>query len=213
MKEFKELANAIVDMDEDLAAEIAQKIVDKGGNALEAIEEGLIKGMDEVGRLYEKEEYFIPELLMSADAMYAGLNILEAHVEKKDKKEKHKIVIGSILGDTHDIGKNIVALILDSAGFEVHDLGRDIHPNIFVDKAIEYGAEIIIISTLMTTTMKNMEGVVKVLNERNVRDQFKVLIGGRPVSPAFAKEIGADGYSANAAGALRLVKSIFDEKN
>ena len=212
MEEFKELADAIVDMDEDLAAEIAQKIIDKGGNALDAIEQGLIHGMDEVGELYEKEQYFIPELLMAADAMYAGLHILEPHVERKDRKEKQKIVIGSILGDTHDIGKNIVALILDSAGFEVHDLGRDIHPNTFVDKAIEYGAKIIIVSTLMTTTMKNMEGVIQVLNERNIRDRFKVLIGGRPVSPAFAREIGADGYSANAAGALRLVKSILEEK-
>lgn len=211
MEEFEQLAEAIVEMDEDLAAEIAQKIVDKGGNALEAIEKGLIHGMDMVGELYEKEEYFIPELLMSADAMYAGLHILEEHVEKKDRKEKHKIVIGSILGDTHDIGKNIVALILGSAGFEVYDLGRDIHPNIFVDKALEYNAEIIIISTLMTTTMKNMAGVIDVLKERDVREKFKVLVGGRPVSPAFAKDIGADGYAANAAGTLRLVKSIFGD--
>jgi Predicted cobalamin binding protein len=209
-KYYNKLSDAVVDMEENLATEIAQEIIRQGGNALEAIELGLVGGMERVGKLYENEEYFIPELLMCADAMYAGLHVLEPHVEKEDQKEKHKIVIGSILGDTHDIGKNIVSLILESAGFEVHDLGRDVHPNIFVDKAVEYEAEIIIISTLMTTTMKNMGGVIKVLKERNIRDKFKVLVGGRPISPAFAKEIGADGYSANAASALRLVKSLVD---
>lgn len=208
MDEYSRLSQAVIDMDEDLAIEIAQEIIDKGGDALEAIEIGLVGGMNKVGELYEKEEYFIPELLMSADAMYAALHILELHVKKSDEKEKHRIVIGSILGDTHDIGKNIVALILESAGFEVFDLGRDVPQSVFVDKAVEYNAEFIIISTLMTTTMKNMKGVIDILNERNIRDKYKVLLGGRPISPAFAREIGADGYSANAGAALRLVKSL-----
>lgn len=207
---YNDLANAVVDMDEELTEEIATKIISQGYDPLEAIEKGLVAGMEIVSDLYEKEEYFIPELLMCADAMNIGLNILEPHVKKSQLKEKHRIVIGSILGDTHDIGKNIVALILESAGYEVYNLGRDISPDIFVDKAVEYNAEIIIISTLMTTTMKNMPKVIKTLEERNLRDSFKVLIGGRPVSPAFAREIGADGYSNNDSSCLRLVKKILD---
>ncbi|MGN1410498.1 MAG: B12-binding domain-containing protein [Eubacteriales bacterium] len=129
-----------------------------------------------------------------------------------DKPDKGRIVIGTIFGDTHDIGKNIVSLLLSGAGYDVLDLGRDVSAENFVDGAIEYNADIIAISTLMTTTMNNMKDVVDLLIERGVRDRFRVIIGGKPCSLSFAKKIGADGYSSNAPGALRLVKKIMLEK-
>lgn len=174
---FLQLSNAIVDMDEDNAAVIAREIVDKRLNVLDAIEYGLVKGMEKVGNLYEEEEYFISELLLCADAMNMAMDILKPHIKTEDKKSKGRIVIGSIFGDTHDIGKNIVALLLESAGFDVLDLGRDVSARKFVDGAMDFHADIIAISTLMTTTMNNMSDVVNLLIEENKRHLFKVVIG------------------------------------
>lgn len=209
---FEKLERAVIDMDDILSKEIAEQIVFKKLDVLQAIEIGLVGGMGKVGDLYEQEEYFITELLMCADAMEVAMNILKPHIKKEDLKVKGKIVIGSIYGDTHDIGKNIVALILESAGFSVLDLGRDVSARSFVDNAVEWGADIITISTLMTTTMDNMSEVIKLLVKEGKRDLFKVIVGGKPISSSFAKKIGADGYSANATGALRLVNKIMNEK-
>lgn len=209
---FLQLANAVAEMDEANSSIIAQKIVNERLDVLEAIEQGLVPGMSRAGDLFEAEEYFIPELLICADAMDAAMKIFMPHIKIEEKKSKGKIVIGTIFGDTHDIGKNIVALIIRSAGFDVLDLGRDVTARKFVNAATEFKADIIAISTLMTTTMENMAEVIKLLNEEGKRDLFKVIIGGKPVSSAFAKKIGADGYSANAGGALRAVKSIIAEK-
>lgn len=209
---FLQLADAVVEMDEVKSSIIAKKIVNEKLDVLEAIEHGLVHGMGRVGDLYEAEEYFIPELLMCADAMDAAMKIFMPHIKVEDGKSKGRIVIGTIFGDTHDIGKNIVALIIGSAGFDVLDLGRDVPARKFVDGAIEFKADIIAISTLMTTTMENMAEVITLLNEEGKRDLFKVMIGGKPVSLTFAKKIGADAYSSNAGGALRAVKSIIAEK-
>lgn len=211
MNIYDDLSDAIVNMDEGKAVSIANRIVTEKYNIEDALEIGLAGAMGFVGDLYEKEEYFIPELLMCADAMYAALHILEPHMKKEKIKEKKKIVIGSILGDTHDIGKNIVSLILSSAGYDVHNIGRDVPPEVFVEEAARIDADIIAISALMTTTMAGMGDVVRILEYRGLRGKFKVIIGGRPVSKAFSDKIGADGYSASAAAALRLVKKLLSQ--
>jgi methylmalonyl-CoA mutase cobalamin-binding domain/chain len=204
----RKLSDAVLEMEEEQAAVIARAVIEQGFDALEAIEIGLTDGMERAGLLYEAEEYFIPELLGSADAMNRALEILKPHVRTESIKGKHRIVIGSIEGDTHDIGKNIVALILSSSGFEVRDLGRDVAPRVFVEEALAFDAEIIALSSLMTSTMEKMGDVPELLNKRDLRGRFKVMVGGRPLSSGFARKIGADGYAPSAAGALRLAREL-----
>jgi dimethylamine corrinoid protein len=205
------LSDAVVGMDEKLTATLSVKAVEQDVDSLTAIEHGLVDGMNRAGILFEKEEYFIPELLLCSDAMYAGLDILRPHLKHVENKERLKIVIGVVEGDTHDIGKNLVRIMLEASGFEVIDLGRDIPPKKFVDEAIRTNASVIALSTLMTTTMDGMADVIKLLKKENVRDRFKVIIGGGPISQAFADKIGADGYSAGAPTAVKLVKNLLGE--
>ncbi|SHK73770.1 methylmalonyl-CoA mutase C-terminal domain-containing protein/methyltransferase cognate corrinoid proteins [Selenomonas ruminantium] len=202
------LYEAVVDMDEDRAAELARQVVAEGYDAYAAIEDGLSRGMDKVGELYEQEEYFIPELLLCSDAMYAGIDILKPHIVRQENSERHVVVIGVVEGDTHDIGKNLVKIMLESAGFEVIDLGRDIKPQAFLQAAKEHEAEIIALSTLMTTAMPAMKEVIDLLEEMHLRENYKVVIGGGPISPGFAKKIKADAYAVNAAEAARIAKEL-----
>lgn len=204
---LKRLSAAMVDMDEELTIAIAHESLAAGIEAYEAIDGGLSRGMERAGQLFEEEEYFIPELLMCSDAMYAGLDVLKPHLKATGEK-KGTVVIGVIEGDTHDIGKNMVRIMLETGGFEVHDLGRDVPPQAFVDKAKEVNANIIGLSTLMTTTMDGMGQVVRILNDENIRDRFKIMVGGGPISPGFAKKIGADGYAINAAEAVKVAKQL-----
>ncbi|MDR3363376.1 MAG: cobalamin-dependent protein, partial [Clostridiales Family XIII bacterium] len=148
----------------------------------------------------------------SSDALYAGLDVLKPHIKRTDGQARSKVVIGVISGDTHDIGKNLVKIMLETAEFEVIDLGRDVPAEDFVRIAIEEQAEVIAISTLMTTTMKGIERVIRLLNERNVRDDFQVIVGGSPISQRYADRIGADGYSANASSAVELAKRLVAKK-
>jgi corrinoid protein of di/trimethylamine methyltransferase len=205
---YKGLSDAVVGMDETTSVTIANRAVAEGIDAYQAIEQGLVEGMNRAGHLFETEEYFIPELLLCADAMYAGLEILKPHIRREDSQVKRKVLIGVVEGDTHDIGKNLVKVMLDAAGFEVHDLGRDVPPQVFVDTAIAEGSDIIGLSTLMTTTMPNMAEVIRLLEKSGKRAQFKVIVGGGPISQAFADKIGADGFSANAPGAVKLAKKL-----
>ncbi|SDF24799.1 corrinoid protein [Sporomusa acidovorans] len=205
---FKKLSDAVVDMNEDEAVDLSKEIVDKKVDAYEAVEKGLSDGMERAGKLFEEEEYFIPELLLCSDAMYAGLDILKGHIRSSEEGEKRKVVIGVVEGDTHDIGKNLVKIMLETSGFDVFDLGRDIPPAAFVEKAKEVNADIIALATLMTTTMDGMSAVVEILKEQNIKDNYKVIIGGGPISQSFADKIGADGYAVNAADAVRLSKRL-----
>ncbi|HHW40791.1 MAG TPA: cobalamin-binding protein [Syntrophomonadaceae bacterium] len=205
---FRELSDAVVEMDEERAVAVAKAIVENNLDAYEAIEKGLSDGMCRAGRLFEEEEYFVPELLICSDAMYAGLDVLRPHIKPNGEGPRYKVVIGVIEGDTHDIGKNLVKIMLETSGFEVIDLGRDIPPKKFVDEARKTGAKIIGISTLMTTTMDGMQEVIRLLEAENVRDRFKVMIGGGPVSQSFADRIGADGYAENAAEAVKLARKL-----
>ena len=205
---FKKLSDSVVNMEEEEALDLAKKVVEEKIDAYEAIEKGLSDGMNRAGKLFEEEEYFVPELLMCSDAMYSGLNILKPHLKKVENGRKSKIVIGVVEGDTHDIGKNLVKLMLETSGFEIIDLGRDVPAQKFVDEAKNNDADIIAISSLMTTTMDIMEEVIKILEKENVRDSFKVMVGGGPISKNFADKIGADGYSVNASEAVRLAKHL-----
>lgn len=205
---FKQLADAVVDMDEDQAVATAESVVTAEMDAYEAIEKGLSAGMERAGQLFDEEEYFIPELLMCSDAMYAGMEVLKPHIKQAAVAEKRRVVIGVIQGDTHDIGKNLVKIMLETSGFEVTDLGRDIPPASFVQTAKELNADIIALSTLMTTTMDGMGEVVRQLNDQGLRDRFKVIVGGGPISQGFADRIGADGYAVNAADAVRLARRL-----
>jgi corrinoid protein of di/trimethylamine methyltransferase len=208
---FRALSDAVVGMDEDRTRELSQRAVDQGIDALTAIEQGLVDGMNRAGALFETEEYFIPELLLCSDAMYVGLDILRPHLRHEQNKIRHKIVIGVVEGDTHDIGKNLVKIMLEASGFEIVDLGRDIPPQRFVDEAIKIQARVIALSTLMTTTMDGMGEVIKLLQQAGVRERVKVIVGGGPISQAFADRIGADGYASGAPAAVKLVKHLVGE--
>ena len=208
---FQQIADAVVEMEEDTVEELAEQSLSAGIDAYETIDSGLAKGMERAGQLFDEEEYFVPELLMCSDAMNAGIDVLKPHLKSENVSKKGRIVIGVVEGDTHDIGKNLVRLMLETGGFEVLDLGRDIPPAEFVRKAEEYGADIIGIATLMTTTMPGMKEVVDILSSKGIRDKFKVIIGGGPISPAFAKKIGADGYARNAADAVKVAEGLLND--
>lgn len=202
------LADAVVEMDEERATSLAAEAIEAGIDAYEAISEGLARGMAVVSDKYDNEEYFVPEILLCSDAMYAAIEVLKPHLKPESAGSPAKVVIGVIEGDTHDIGKNIVRIMLDTAGFEVHDLGRDVPVERFVSEAQRVGAQVIAISTLMSTTRDGMRRVVQRLEAEGVRDQFKVLIGGPPVSWAFCREIGADAYGSSAPDGVRLVREL-----
>lgn len=209
---FQDLSDAVVAMDADRAVDLAKQVIAEHVDVYEAIEKGLSHGMERAGRLFEEEEYFVPELLICSDAMYAGLDLLKPHLKRTGDGPRRKVVIGVIEGDTHDIGKNLVRIMLETAGFEIYDLGRDVPAQQFVDRAIEVDANIIAVSTLMTTTMQGMADVIGLLTVANVRERFKVIVGGGPVSAGFADRIGADGYAANAGSAVKLARRIVSEE-
>ena len=207
-KLYDELANAVLELDEERAKALSQEVLKRGYDAWEAVEQGLILGVNRAGKLFDEEEYFVPELLIAADAMYAGLDILRPHIKEQFTGHTRRVVIGVVQGDTHDIGKNLVRIMLEVAGFEVHDLGRDVPPRKFVDRAVEVKADIIALSTLMTTTMERMGEVIGILEDENLRNRFKVIVGGSPLSQQFADRIGADGYAPKAAQAVQLAKRL-----
>ncbi len=202
------LREAVIEMEEDRARELAEASVAEGMDAYHTIMNGLAPGMAVVSEKYDNEEYFVPEILICADAMYAALEVLRPHLNPATMPQQGKVVIGVIAGDIHDIGKNIVRMMLEGAGLEVHDLGRDVPVKQFADEAERVGADIIAMSTLMSTTMEGMRQVVQELERRGTRGRFKVIIGGGPISAAFAEKIGADAYGRDAAEAVRVVQSL-----
>lgn len=202
------LARSVRDMDEEATKAAAGDALINQVDAITAINEGLVAGMNEAGRLYEEGEYFVPELLLCSDAMYAGLDILRPHVKPESSLSKARVVIGVIQGDVHDIGKNLVALMCEVAGFQVYDLGRDVPPADFIAKVKEVNADMVCLSTLMSTTMARMADVIELLNGNDLREKVMVMVGGGPVSQSFADLIGADGYAGNAIRAARLAKKL-----
>jgi len=205
---LEDLADSVLNMNEEKAVATAIEAVEAGLDAFDAITNGLVVGMNKAGELYDQEEYFVPELLICSDALYLALDILKPHLKKEEAARKTGCVIGVVEGDTHDIGKNLVRIMLDVAGFEVHDLGRNVPLADFIEKAKEVDAELICLSTLMTTTMDGMATVIEMLKEEGIRNRFKVLVGGGPISQGFADRIGADGYAVNASKAVEVARSI-----
>ena len=202
------MAKMVVEMEDEEIGDLCREYLKEGYDPEDAIFNGLIKGMNEVGRLFEEEEYFISDLLICSDAMYNGIDVLKEKIESYGENNLATAVIGVVEGDTHDIGKNLVKLMFEVNGFNMIDLGKDVPAEKFVDEAIKNKAQFIMMSTLMTTTMANMKKVIDILNERNIRDQFIVMVGGGPVSESFAKDIGADAYSENANEAVKVAKSL-----
>ena len=202
------MAKMVVEMEDEEIGDLCREYLNEGYDPEDAIFNGLIKGMNEVGKLFEEEEYFISDLLICSDAMYNGIDVLKEKIESYGENNLATAVIGVVEGDTHDIGKNLVKLMLEVNGFNMIDLGKDVPAEKFVDEAIKNKAQFIMMSTLMTTTMANMKKVIDILNERNIRDQFIVMVGGGPVSESFAKDIGADAYSENANEAVKVAKSL-----
>ncbi|CAF30707.1 corrinoid protein [Methanococcus maripaludis] len=206
---LKDIAENLVEMEPERVVELCNEALNLGILPEEIIDNGLIAGMDEVGNLYEEEEYFVPEVLICADALYAGLDVVKPHITTEDATKPIKVVIGVVQGDTHDIGKNLVKIMMGASGIDVHDLGRDVPLEQFIEKAEEIEADFIGMSTLMTTTMDGMEKVIKMLEEKGLRNKYKVFIGGGPISQSFADKIGADIYTNTANEAVRRVKEVY----
>jgi len=185
-----------------------QAALNAGVDASIILNEGMIKAMTEVGRLFEDGEYFVPEMLISARAMQAGLEILKPILVESDVKSSGKIVIGTVKGDLHDIGKNLVAMMLEGAGFEIIDLGTDVEPEKYVQVANEEGAQIIAMSALLTTTMPAMKTTIEALKNAGLREQVKVMVGGAPITQDYADSIGADGFAPNASRAVSMATAL-----
>ena len=189
-------------------SELIDKALAQSVNVADIINQGLTKGMATVGQKFEAEEYFIPDMLASAEAVGAAMEILEPHLARSSIKVKGKIIIATVQGDLHDIGKNIVSILLRGAGYTVKDLGNDIDAQTIVDAVRDETPEFLGLSALLTSTMMNMKDVMQALNDSGLRDSVKVIIGGAPVSEEFAQSIGADGYGADGFQAVAVVESL-----
>ena len=198
---LNKLKEGVVNFDEEMVRKTSLEALENGVDAYDAIMNGLAAGMEKVGELYDKQEYFVPEMLMAADALYAGLDILRPHVKQEETRVRGQVVIGTVQGDVHDIGKNLVKLMFEIGGFTVHDLGRDVPLEKFVEEQIKTDAEIVALSAMMTTTMMGMKKVVQMIKERN--PDVKIMLGGAPLTRDVASLFGADGYAESAGNALQ----------
>ena len=197
-----QLKEGVVNLDEDGVKQTALEALESGIDAYDAIMNGLAAGMEKVGELYDKQEYFVPEMLVAADALYAGLEILRPHVAKDESGgRKGQVVIGTVQGDVHDIGKNLVKMMFEIGGFTVHDLGRDVPLEKFVEEQIKTDADIVALSAMMTTTMMGMKKVVQMIKEKN--PNVSIMLGGAPLTKEIADLFGADGYAGSAGNALQ----------
>ena len=197
---LEKLKEGVVEYEEDTVKEASQQWLDEGYVALDGIMDGLAAGMEIVGDLYDKNEYFVPEVLMCADALYGGLAILRPHVPDSEEGINAQVVIGSIQGDVHDIGKNLVKMMFDVAGWDVHDLGRDVPLENFVEEQLRTDSEVVAMSAMMTTTMLGMKKVIAMIKEKN--PNVAIMLGGAPVTKDVANLFGADGYAESAGNAV-----------
>jgi 5-methyltetrahydrofolate--homocysteine methyltransferase len=189
-------------------ARLVKEALDQGVAPGDVLAGGLIAGMDEVGKDFKAGELFVPEVLIAARAMHAGMGVLRPLLAESDVTSAGKIVIGTVKGDLHDIGKNLVKMMMEGAGFETIDLGTDVGPEVFVDAVREHQPNVVGMSALLTTTMAQMKAIVEALEEAGLRSSVKVIVGGAPVTAAFAEEIGADAYGADAASAVDVARSL-----
>jgi dimethylamine corrinoid protein len=208
-KMFKELSDAVVSCKIDVVEATVKKARSEGIEPAEIIEKGLSAGMNEVGILFERGKLFLPHVMLAANAMQGGVALLEADMPKEAKSKKLGVIVnGTVEGDVHDIGKSIVSTMLQASGFEVHDIGRDVPLQNFIDKIKETNADMVGLSALMTTTLPGQKEVIEMLKEQGLRDRVKVMVGGAPATDAWAKKIGADCYAENASAAVAKAKEL-----
>ena len=208
MADLKKLYEAVLNGDQKTAVAVTQEALAAGTAPMDLITNYMVPAMDEVGRRFECEDYFVPELLLSARAMKGSLELLRPLLAAAGLEPVGRVAIGTVKGDLHDIGKNLVGSMLEGGGFEVFDLGADVPPEKFIETVKEKGATIVCLSALLTVTMPSMKTTIEALKNAGVRDKVKIMVGGAPVTAQFAKEIGADGYSENASTAVQLARSL-----
>jgi 5-methyltetrahydrofolate--homocysteine methyltransferase len=208
--QLKPIYDGIIEGDKTAVTEHVQEAVDAGLPAEVILKQGLVPAMSEVGRMFEEGEYYVPEMLIAARAMQAGLAILKPLLVASDVQATGTIVIGTVQGDLHDIGKNLVGMMLEGAGFELVDLGTDVQAEQFVQAVRDHQPDLVAMSALLTTTMPSMKKTIDALQDAGVRDSVKVIIGGAPVTPEYATEIGADGFAADAGRAASLANELVD---
>ncbi len=200
--------DGIIEGNQKVTVENVKQALDQGIDPGKVLNEGMVTAMAEVGRLFEEGEYYVPEMLIAARAMQSGLAVLKPHLVESNVKSAGKVVAGTVKGDLHDIGKNLVCMMLEGSAFEIIDLGSDVSPDKFVEAVKTTGAQIIAMSALLTTTMPNMKATIEALKEAGVRDQVKVMVGGAPLTDAYAKQIGADGYAPDASRAVAVAREL-----
>ena len=204
MKIFDELADAVVEGDEDEAIKLAKKVIEEKIAIKDAILDGLNRGMKMVGEKYEKKEFFLPEIIVSSDAFYSAFKILQPYLLKQIEY-KASVVIGVVRGDVHDIGKNITKAFLEAAGYKLIDLGRNVPAEKFIEAIKKHDAEIVALSTMMTSTLESMRNIVKEIKNASLKDQIKIILGGAAPDEKFAKEIGADWYAEDSTSATEIL--------
>ena len=210
MVDFEEMADNLIKGKAPEVKELTQKAVNEGVGVEKILDEGLIAGMDIVGKKFQANEFYVPEMLIAARAMKAGMEIIRPILVQEDIKSQGTVVIGTAKGDLHDIGKNLVGMMLEGAGFEVIDLGIDVAPEVFVQTAKEKEAHLIGLSALLTTTMVSMKDVIKAVQEAGLNGKVKIMIGGAPITQSYADEIGVQGYAPDAASAVDKAKGLLD---
>ncbi len=210
MADLQAIADAVIKGDRDTVNNLAQAAVDEGVAPEQIINEGLIAGMNVVGEKFKNNEFYVPEVLIAARAMHGGMDIVKPLLADSDAVSKGKVVIGTVKGDLHDIGKNLVAMMLEGGGYDVIDLEVDVPAEKFVEAAQSQGAQVVALSALLTTTMPGMKDTIDALAEAGLRDSVKVIIGGAPVTQNYSDEIGADGYAPDAASAVDLVRGLLN---
>lgn len=205
---IQEIYTNVMEGQAESVKENVQAALDSGISAPVILNEGMIAALAEVGRLYEEGEYFVPEMLIAARAMQTGLALLKPYLKDSDVKSAGKVAIGTVKGDLHDIGKNLVGMMLEGAGFELIDLGTDVSAEKFVEAVRNHGVQIVAMSALLTTTMPAMKTTIEALKSAGLRDQVKVMIGGAPITQEYASAIGADGFSPDASRAVATAKEL-----
>ena len=208
---LEELKQAVLEGDTEKAVQLTERALSEGVDAGKILNEALVAAMDIVGKEYERGDRYVPEMLISAEAMKAAMEVLRPKLVEAGVKARGKVVIGTVEGDLHDIGKNLVAMMLEGAGFEVTDLGTEVTAEKFVQAVKEHRPDILGMSALLTTTMVHMPEVIEALKKEGLRDGIKVMVGGAPVTQEYAEKIGADGYAPDAASAVKLAKRLFGE--
>lgn len=207
---IKEIYTHIMEGDANVIADNVQAAIDAGIPVSVILNEGMIAAMAEVGRLFEEGECFVPEMLVAARAMQTGMALLKPYLKKADVASAGKVAIGTVKGDLHDIGKNLVAMMLEGAGFEIIDLGTDVSPEKFVEAVREQEVQIVAMSALLTTTMPSIQKTIEALNAAGMRGRVKVIIGGAPVTQSYAEQVGADGFSSDASRAVAKTKELIE---